>query len=485
MSEELVILEPYASSLIESMRSIGYSFETAIADIIDNSISAKATEIKIYQRVKNGIPYIQIIDDGIGMSRSDLLDALRLGSKNPTEDREKDDLGRFGLGLKSASFSQCRILTVVSKMNNEIHGFQWDLDIVAKTNRFVVRELDEFEISSFSNLSYLSEREGGTIVQWENFDRINDSTHDLQNELADLMIVAIEHISLIFHRFLNSKLTIQVNNEKVVPKDPFLKNNGGTQERPIEKIKIEGETITLNPYILPHLSKLSVADKRLAGKANEYYKSQGFYLYRNKRLIVWGSYLGVSRKTELGKNLRIQVDIPNSLDYLWEVDVKKSRANVPSIIRKNLSKAIVDGENVSKRVYTFRGNREVTDNESMWSFFSDRDNKFHFEINTENPLYKQLVYTMDDDEYRLFQMYLKTLSENLPIQKIYAEVADGKGNVGVQDENLTEDLKAIVEQVKSIPTVDVKEILKSLLSTEPYKSNDVAVNYINRELGEL
>ena len=121
----------------------------------------------------------------------------------------------------------------------------------------------------------------------------------------------------------------------------------------------------------------------------------------------------------------------------------------------------------------------------MWSFFSDRDNKFHFEINTENPLYKQLVYTMDDDEYRLFQMYLKTLSENLPIQKIYAEVADGKGNVGVQDENLTEDLKAIVEQVKSIPTVDVKEILKSLLSTEPYKSNDVAVNYINRELGEL
>lgn len=163
MSEELVILEPYASSLIESMRSIGYSFETAIADIIDNSISAKATEIKIYQRVKNGIPYIQIIDDGIGMSRSELLDALRLGSKNPTEDREKDDLGRFGLGLKSASFSQCRILTVVSKMNNEIHGFQWDLDIVAKTNRFVVRELDEFEISSFSNLSYLSEREGGLL----------------------------------------------------------------------------------------------------------------------------------------------------------------------------------------------------------------------------------------------------------------------------------------------------------------------------------
>lgn len=145
----------------------------------------------------------------------------------------------------------------------------------------------------------------------------------------------------------------------------------------------------------------------------------------------------------------------------------------------------MDGENVSRRVYTFRGNKEVTDIESMWSFFSDRDNKFHFEVNTENPLYKQLAYTMNDDEYRLFQMYLKTLSENLPVQKIYAEVADGKGNIGTQDENLIDDLKAIVEQTNVISSVDIKEILKSLLSTEPYKSSNEAVDYINRKLGEL
>lgn len=481
-NDSLMALEPNASSLIESMRSIGYSFESAIADIIDNSISAKASEIQIFLLEEDGNPYIQIVDDGFGMGRDELLEAMRLGSKNPNEIRSKDDLGRFGLGLKSASFSQCRVLSVISKKNSKIHSFQWDLDLVMKTNKFVVKELLESEIEKINNVELLNEIDSGTIVQWEKFDRINDSTNDLQSEMTDLMNIAIEHISLIFHRFLNDNLNIYVNNEKIIPKDPFLSKNSGTQERPIEKIRIENEIITLHPFVLPHISKLNNEDKRLAGKVNEYYKEQGFYLYRNKRLIVWGSYLGVSRKSELGKNLRIQVDIPNSLDYLWNIDVKKSRATVPSIIKKNLIKSIVDGEQTSKRIYKFRGNSSSIDSESIWRYFEDRDNNFHFEINDLNPIYKQLLNLMSEDGRKLFHIYLNALSENIPFQKIYAELADGKAHSTIDDENEIQYLKDIMNQVKNSSYTDYKEFLKSLLSIEPYKSSQESIKLINEEM---
>jgi hypothetical protein len=485
MRNTVLEIQPNPSSLIESLRFIGYSFETAIADIIDNSISAKATEIKIYQKENDGIPYIQIIDNGNGMDRDELIEAMRLGSKNPTEHRSEDDLGRFGLGLKSASFSQARVLTVISKQKDKKNALQWDLDLIEATNRFSVKELSESDINQIKDIDYLNERKSGTIVQWENFDRISDSTHDLQEELADLMNQTVEHVSLIFHRFLGKEIEIYVNNEKIIPKDPFLTKNSGTQERPTEKLKIEGETITLHPYVLPHVSKLSAADKRLAGKVNEYNKSQGFYLYRNKRLIVWGSYLGVSRKSELGKNLRIQVDIPNSLDYLWEIDVKKSRANVPSKIKKNLTKSIVDGESVSKRIYTYRGQKAITGDKPLWSFYEDRDNEFHLELNEENPLFKQLAFHMDDDQYRMLKMYAEALAMNIPYAMIYAQIADGKKDVTSIDDEKISQLKQSIEEIKNHPAIDVHEILKSMLFIEPYKSDEKAVEVINRALEEL
>ena len=143
MSIKLINCLPNAASLIESLRSIGYSFETAIADIIDNSISAEASRIDIFYRKKNDNPYIQILDNGYGMNQKELLEAMRLGSKNPKEIRDKKDLGRFGLGLKSASFSQIRKLTVTSKKNGEINSYQWDLDIISETQNFDIRVLSD------------------------------------------------------------------------------------------------------------------------------------------------------------------------------------------------------------------------------------------------------------------------------------------------------------------------------------------------------
>ena len=483
MMDNLVTILPNAASLIESMRSIGYSFETAIADIIDNSISAKATKIEIFERKNNGLHYVQIIDNGLGMTNDELIEAMRLGSKNPIEKRDKDDLGRFGLGLKSASFSQCRVLTVVSKKNGEINGYQWDLDLVQKTDGFDVIRLIEDDFGKFQNISELENLESGTIVQWEDFDRISDSAQDLDSELGDLMNKAIDHIALIFHRFIDDGLEISVNFEPVLAKDPFLIKHRGTQELKEKKVKIEGETIYLYPYVLPHYTKLSQEDKRKSGKINEHFKSQGFYLYRNKRLIVWGDYLGLAKKSELGKNVRIKVDIPNSLDYLWEIDVKKSRANVPSKIKKNLLSVISDGEMASKSVNTFRGKREIGKIKPLWEFFEERDGNFHFEINRQNDHYLQFISSLDENQKRLFEVFLKSLTASVPYQTIYAQISDGN-EIHNNYDDLVETLDETVHILRENNLVNMDTWLKSLLSEEPYASNKNAIEYINKELGD-
>ncbi len=479
--ENFVTILPNAASLIESMRSIGYSFETALADIIDNSISANATIIRIYNRMHDNRLYVQVIDNGFGMSEVQLIEAMRLGSKNPNELRNKDDLGRFGLGLKSASFSQCRVLTVVSKMHGQINGYQWDLDFVQRTDRFAIKKLTFDELNIVPNIEELKEMKSGTIVQWENFDRLANSSHDLENELGTLMNKSIDHISLIFHRFLEANLQIIINFEPVVPKDPFLVNHAATQELKKKKVRIENEIIYLYPFILPHYSKLNTSDQRRSGKISEHFKAQGFYIYRNKRLIIWGDYLGLARKSELGKNVRIKVDIPNSLDHLWEIDVKKSRANVPSKIKNNLLSAISDGDIASKKVNTFKGKKETHENKPIWLLLKTREEDFHFELNKENNLYGQFIETLDNNQKALFNTLSKTLAANIPCQAIYAQISNGKSNQSIEMD-LVSELKSALNSLGQTKLFNAKEWLKTLLSEEPYKSNEKAIKYINEEL---
>lgn len=482
MKNNLITCLPNAASLIESMRSIGYSFETAIADILDNSISAQATKIDIYYRQKDGEPYIEILDNGTGMNQSELFEAMRLGSKNPVEDRKRNDLGRFGLGLKSASFSQVRNLTLISKKNDKISAYKWDLDVVAQTQNFDLNILSKDEIQKVPNIEYLLNIDHGTIVLWQKFDRLENSTSDLNDELTHLMDKSIDHLSLIFHRILHKKIQIFINNDLIEPKDPFLENHPGTQERKSKKIWIDGEKIEVHPYVLPHWSKLSVKDQRLSGKINEQAKSQGFYLYRNDRLIVWGDYLGLTKKTELGKNLRIRVDIPNSMDYLWDIDIKKSRARVPSKISKNLISSITDGEQVSRDVNTYRGKKEHNDNESIWNLHESREGDFHFELNEENAWYKQFIGTLDSDQLKLFQTYQKALASNIPYQTIYAKLADGKKQNIESDVATKKSLMETIDILKQKENIDYAEMLKILLLTKPYSEDIETIKIINNEL---
>lgn len=486
MSENrLLTIEPSAHNLIESMRSIGYSFETALSDIIDNSISADANKIEIFLNVSNNNHFIQIIDNGNGMGEFELINAMKLGSKNPKELRDRNDLGRFGLGLKSSSFSQCRVLTVISKKASCIHGLRWDLDHIEKSDKFEVIELSNSQLNNIPNISKLSNDENGTIVMWENFDKMSLSSSNLSNELDKLMGFSIDHIALVYHRFLETSLEIFVNGEKVEGKDPFLKSHPGTQLLQKQNVVVDDEEISLHPFVLPHYSKLSAIDKRMSGKISDQYMNQGLYLYRNNRLIVWGSYFGANKRTELSKNLRIQVDIPNTLDYLWDIDVKKSQAKIPSKISKNLLSAITDGENVSRRVNEFKGTKETTKEVKLWDVITDRSGEFSVEINYEHPLLKSFEMQLNSGQKPLFDLLIKSLMEEIPVYSIYSKIGGGHQVKKVEDE---EGLKNFIENtqpLKNLHGFNYREYLNHLLNSGDTSINELIINYIKNELEDF
>ncbi len=197
---------PYAPTLIESMRSIGYSFPSAIADLLDNSVSVHAKHIDILTNPSSD-PFLVILDDGDGMTKEKLYEAMRYGSSNPLAERATDDLGRFGLGLKAASLSQCRRLVVVSKCNNEINACAWDLDYVIQKGVWALQCFDEKELAHYPYIDRLKVSQQGTYVYLSNFDRIREGTNDLSRTFAQCLDDMGRHLSLVFHRFLEEGLS--------------------------------------------------------------------------------------------------------------------------------------------------------------------------------------------------------------------------------------------------------------------------------------
>jgi len=212
--------------MLDSLRALGYSFDAAVADIIDNSIAAQASRVDIQFR-PHPRPYLAIIDDGHGMSAEHLVEAMRHGGTGPSHQRESADLGRFGLGLKTASLSQCRRLTVVTSYQGDLNAATWDLDRVESSGEWVVGILDPDEIANLPHVADLRANGKGTLVLWEDFDRATAGETDPGSALGTLVDLTRDHLSLVFHRFLagsdgGSRLSISINNAMVAPLDPYL-----------------------------------------------------------------------------------------------------------------------------------------------------------------------------------------------------------------------------------------------------------------------
>lgn len=193
---------PFAPVLMESTRAIGYSLEAAIADIIDNSIAAKAGKVQL-SFFPVGDAYVSILDNGTGMDDAQMNIAMQYGSKSPTETRDSSDLGRYGLGLKTASLSQCRVLTVISKQGDQVIGRRWDLDYVIKTGAWSLLILDKEDFASVPHISDLYEQDSGTLVVWQNLDRLLMGEVDYEKSLGRKMDEVRQHLELVFHRYLS------------------------------------------------------------------------------------------------------------------------------------------------------------------------------------------------------------------------------------------------------------------------------------------
>lgn len=412
------LAEPYAAPMSESLRAFGYELPSAIADLVDNSIFAGSKNIWIDFKWAGDASTICITDDGKGMTERELVDAMRPGSRNPLESRDPKDLGRFGLGLKTASFSQCRRLVVRSKVSGKAASTRcWDLDFVAHKNKWLLlRDAGAASEQHFGRLGKLNQ---GTAVLWERMDRIVKGQHpddDGHKRFFHNRIEAVErHLSLVFHRFLEGKkrLHIFVNNNEVEPWDPFLKSEKATQQIADERITLFQKQITVIPYVLPHISKLTAEKHDRASGIRGWNLHQGFYVYRNERLLVPGDWLGLPfTKEEHFKLARIQLDIPNSMDHEWEIDVTKSKARPPDALRKDLKYIADVTRRRASEVYRHRGKvmarKSAQDFVFVWQQVKRRG-KFFYRVNREHPLVREALNAGRKDVESLLRMIEETV----------------------------------------------------------------------------
>ena len=453
---------------------------------MDNSISANAKNIKIVSLPSSDM--LVILDDGDGMSDSMLLEAMRLGTVKDT--RAKNDLGRFGLGLKTASFSQCRRLTVFSKDGQSVSGYTWDLDLLAKEDDWILltaniddikTKLDTLSPQIYEEFSALKT---ASLVVWEKIDRY--SPEEFNEELN----IARKHLSLTFHRYLTSPgfggqmIKLYFNNTRVEPFDPFTSKDknisrSGQQAQTDEHMLSNGTRLTVTPYILPPLNKLSHAEYKELGTAEGFTRSQGFYLYRQGRLLIYGTWFGLSCIKDASNLVRIRIDVDVYQDQQWKIDVKKSTAFPNLEIRKILSHYVNTPVEKSKRVHKAAGIVSRKTKDSYWKEVI-HNNVSEFCVNEEHPKYKALVEDMSSDQIRRLKSYLSCLGECYPREQLHSLMTTDLYSVKERtvDENI---LKEEIAEYKN--RGKDKETVRNILLADEYYIG--AETLIDEKIGEI
>ena len=458
---------PDPVSLIESMRAVGYTVEAAVADIVDNSLSAEARAVQVQYDAAAGNPFLAILDDGCGMAPDELTHAMRHGSSNPTDQRGATDLGRFGLGLKTASLSQCRKLTVVSIKDGVLSARCWDLDVVRQTGRWLVVVPDESVIEALPLIKRLKAQASGTLVVWQDLDRLTAGAKDVQAEMTARMEPLLEHLALVFHRFaqkegLHPPVHITVNGLALPHRDPFLATNQFRQELEGQSIRHERGLVEVRPFVLPPISRLTEEEIETAGGRDGLRGTQGFYIYRARRLVIWGTWFRLVPKHEAYKLTRVRVDIPNSFDELWALDIKKSAAYPPDAIRNRLKQLIPHFASKSRTaiVYPGRKNRHDVAIVPLWDRLEPKHGSFSYQVNVDHPLIARLSESLNADQQRHMQTILEHLASSLPYDQIYADMC------GDQPRDSNDDLDRLEEIARSLLELTELE-LTAVLKIDP------------------
>jgi hypothetical protein len=479
---------PEASAMINTFRAFGYNLRTAIADIIDNSISAKAENLWIEYKWEGAESWVTITDDGLGMNAAGLKLAMTPGSKDPKDDRDEHDLGRFGLGLKTSSFSQCKRLTVASKSEGfSIVNRCWDLDYVNETKKWSLLDF----ISDKSFASKLEELKYGTIVIWEKLDRLvgnaNKQNEAAMNVFLDEFALVEEHLCLVFHRYMEKKkISIYMNGNKLEPWDPFMKHAEGGQL--VASEGLDKGQVNVKCHVLPHISKLSVEERKKA-KTDEWYKLQGFYIYRQNRLLLHGNWLGLFPKNEQFKNARIQIDIPNKLDHDWKIDIKKATATPSFTVRKDLVRLGKLARSKAGSIHKFRGNQIMLDDsiktfdfQSVWKARKTRGEARHYYINPNHALIKDALEkeTITKQE---FKRVLSLIGETTPVESIIQYHSEEPESHELRDSSReldqgTIELATLMYKSLMAQNTSPELAIKQIFNIEPFNQYPELVQYL-------
>lgn len=465
---------------------MGYSPETALADLIDNSLAAGARKIDIRLDWRDGDPLVEILDDGTGMGLDRLVEAMRFGGEGPDAERGGNDLGRFGLGLKTASLSQCRELTVASRRDGSVARLAWDVDRVGDG-----WYADAPDASPPGELATAFDGGGdGTLITWNRMDRLG-GLWDLDRDAFNDRIAAIRaHLAMTFHRFLSGearRLTISVNGLALTAWDPFCRRHDATMTLPRDVIRGPDGSIAARSYILPHRDRFaSERDWEGAGGPGGWIERQGFYVYRNDRLVSPGGWLGLGgsrawTREESSRLARIALDLPVAMDEAWRIDIRKSLARPPAWARARLAGIGTDARRRAREVFAWRGTGHVTirkrarkDESEVWPWEARSGTSVpRYRVRRDHPAVAAVAELLGDDA-PLLEGLLSAIELTVPVERIWLDVAEQGGAKPVQPAatEIAELAAPLAGLVRSLNTSDdsgdrLDSVLRSLGVTAP------------------
>jgi hypothetical protein len=481
---EYEILPPDAM-LMASMRAIGYSFKTAVADLIDNSLAAKARNVSLVLDSSES-PFFYVLDDGHGMSKDDLRTAMKLAGRSVYAPRSSTDLGRFGLGLKTASLSQAKTLTVATFDAGNLIAANWDIDRVIASGEWSLKWLSPEEIDRVPGSQELFAQGKGTLVTWQNLDVFFDDVADRARHAASSLEELSRHLSLVFHRFMSGprkRLDLILNGRTLSPFDPFLETDAmGVQIQPSQTIQIGNSAVSVRPFILPPISKMSAKQRKLAIFEEPARESQGFYIYRSERLLAWGSWYRLLGLSETSKLARIKVDTSTELDSLWKLGIMKSEVSPPPSLIKALRTLVPKFVEKAVEVSVGKSKIVISSEDSAWTVRESGDRTFRIEINRQNVLVRTFEETLDRHQLRQLGAVFSYLEKFFPAQALHHRLAndDAIEDITVSQKNLETYFNQLSEAFFTA-NLGHEEFFEMLSKVDPFASSSVAKAFLDEK----
>ena len=372
-----VACDPDVANFTKSFKSIGYNHYSAILDLIDNAISARATKVWVdYSEEKKGVYKTIIADNGSGMGRDELIEAMRIASSDPTAVRVRKDLGKFGLGMKLASFSQTDRFSVVSKAKGKDQcAFTWDLDFVRRQKKWLLQE---------EQLNFVKPKSQGTeVILYGVFQNVDINEDQVFAKLRT-------HIAVVYSMMKGVKFYI--NDKEIEPINPFFSNSLASNQSALENVHIGKVSLEIQSHQIPHTNKLKPKEKRLHTELSEIGMGPGLYIYRKNRLIAWSGWEGLGKNLRINDLYRMAVFCQDDADALFNIEVKKSQISVTDNKLRNLLKqSIMHFTDIARKPYQKRAQLSLKDLSDIWQLEKNESGKVLFRVNKKSEAVKLVV----------------------------------------------------------------------------------------------